>query len=137
MVNKVKRRFSEIGLKAVERIIKSKQLTALPISLRSALVGHEDANVEQYAKIVDRMMAVAPYSSPFKTLNVVRQGDFNGRRDFNPMNNTTNKSFLTKTKNLQLANYFSEHAWSCRCWCKWPGRRPRMLVFNSYTKLSD
>ena len=57
------------------------------------MVGHEDANVEQYAKIADSMIAVAASSSPFKTVNAVRQEDFKGWRNFNPMNNTTNKYF--------------------------------------------
>ena len=39
-------------------MIKSRLLTALPTSLRSALVGHEDTNVELYAKIADSMMVV-------------------------------------------------------------------------------
>ena len=41
-------------------MIKSRLLTALPTSLRSALLGHEDVNVEQYAKIADGIMAVSP-----------------------------------------------------------------------------
>ena len=69
LVNEVKRRFSEIGLKADDKIIKSRLLTALPTSLHSVLVGHEDANVEQYAKIAVSMMAVVASSSPFKTVN--------------------------------------------------------------------
>ena len=41
LVNEDKRWFAEIGLKADDKIIKSRQLTALPTSLRSALVGHD------------------------------------------------------------------------------------------------
>ena len=70
---------------------------------------HEDANVEQYAKIADSMMAVAASASPFKTVNTVRQGDFRGRRDFNPVNNAADKSFTprwAKTKDLQFSYIF-------------------------------
>ena len=73
LVNEVKRRFAEIDLKVDDKIIKSRILTALPTSLRYALVGHEDANVEQYSKIADSMMAVAASSSPFKTVNSAKQ----------------------------------------------------------------
>ena len=76
--------------------MKSRLLTALPTSLFLALVDHEDANVEQYGKKADSMMVVAASSSPFKTVKAVGQGDFKMRRVLNPMNNTTNKSFVPR-----------------------------------------
>ena len=127
-------------MRADDNIIKSRLLIALPTSLRSALVGHEDANVEQYAKIADSMMAVAASASPFKTVNTVRQGDFKGRRDFNPVNNAADKSFAPRPfydgQRPKICNshiFFGEHARSCRRWCKWPGRRPRIVGMGEKT----
>ena len=71
LVSEVRRRLSEITLKADDKIIKSRLLTSLPTSLRSALVGYEDTNIEQYAKITDSMMVVEDFSSPIKTVNAV------------------------------------------------------------------
>ena len=49
LVSDIKKRFQEIGLKADDTIVKSRLLTALPPHFRSALVGHEDVTIEQYA----------------------------------------------------------------------------------------
>ena len=75
LVNEVKRRFLEIGLKAEDKIIKSSLLTALPISLPSALVGHEDANVEQCANSATRTYILMNIHGPANAGANGREGD--------------------------------------------------------------
>ena len=70
LVSDIKKRFQEIGLKADDTIVKSRLLTALPPHLRSALVGHEDVTIEQYAKIADSMLAMATPLSPFSSTSI-------------------------------------------------------------------
>lgn len=72
----IKRRFAEIGLTPDDTIIKSRLLKAMPPSVRTALVGHAEVSVDQYAQIADSIMAVASFRpEPTNYLAAVSQED--------------------------------------------------------------
>ena len=116
----IKRRFAEVGLKADEAVIKSRLLSALPSSLRSALVAHEDNDIETFAKIADSMLAVTASGTPF----VVR-----GVHDRAPAHQRTSdsKNFAPRpfhpNQRPKVCNahvYYGSKARTCRNWCQWP-----------------
>ena len=63
-VVEIKRKFNDVGIPPNDDLIKSRHLTALPVNIRSALVGHDSLSLEQYAKIADSMVAVVG-SNPY------------------------------------------------------------------------
>lgn len=65
LVMDIKRKFNEVGLQADDSIIKSRLITALPSTVRSALVGHDNVPLDNFAKIADSMLAVMGRESPF------------------------------------------------------------------------
>jgi len=70
-VHEIKRSFTDIGLTPDDAIIKTKLLSALPVQIRSALVGHDSVSLEQYAAIADSMLSVAqPSANTFYVGNV-------------------------------------------------------------------
>ena len=134
LVNEIRRRFSEIGLKADDSIIKSRLLTALPANLRSALVGHEEASVEQYAKIADSMMAVTSNITPFQGLNNIQEqgtrNAFHSNRRPNFSQKTSGVRAFYEGQRPRICNshiFYADQAKSCRHWCRWPGIKPKML----------
>jgi len=136
LVSEIKRRFNEIGLKADDTIIKSRLLTALPVHLRSALVGHEDTAVDQYAKIADSMVAVAVPQSPF--INAVST-EFR-QNSSQPFANRSDRKFTVRPfypdQKPRICNahiFYGTRARSCRRWCQWPSKRPNQ-VLNDHQK---
>jgi len=134
LVNAVKKRFAEIGLKADDAIIKSRLLTALPFHIRTALVGHEAAALEQYAKISDSMMAINQTSSTFVPCNQI------GTKFPAEQPHFRKKTYLPKLfyegQRPVICNahvYFGNKAKTCRHWCRWPGKKPRMINSREMT----
>ncbi len=148
LVHEIKRRFEDIGLAVDDAIVKSRLLSALPTNLRSALVGHDNCSLDQYAKIADSMLAVASNESPFINVNHVgssdmatlERQDFRGRFRHNnpqnsqmtrrePQNRYTPRPFYAEQR-PKICNahiYYADRARSCRHWCQWPGNRGRMV----------
>jgi len=85
LVNEIKRRFSEIGLPIDDNIVKSRLLSSLPCTIRSALVGHDSASLDQYAAIADSMLAVAgnPVSNFVGAVNADNRHSQSNRYDGN------------------------------------------------------
>ena len=140
LVADIKKRFNDIGLKADDTIIKSRLLTALPTHLRSALVGHEEQSVDQYAKIADSMVAVAAPATPFSSVNATysANNDRQPPRNNNFRNNTNRFSVRPfhpdqRPKICNAHIFYGERARSCRPWCRWPSHKPRMLRANEKT----
>ena len=68
MVGEIRRPFSDIGLEVEEKIVKSQLLAAMPHTIRSALVGHEKASIDEFASIADSMLSITgsqSSSNPF------------------------------------------------------------------------
>jgi len=140
VVAEMKRRFTEIGLRAEDDIIKSRLLTALPQSLRSALVGHDTQPLETYAKIADSMVAVAS-PSPFVSLNYAQasqpsqyqrqSGNFTQNQHSANKGRSPFQNMRPRICNAHI--YYANNARTCRAWCKWPGRKPQVLSSNQKT----
>lgn len=146
MVSEIRRRFSQIGLEAEEKIIKSQIIAAVPHSIRSALVGHENTSVEEFSKIADSMLSIAStQSNPFLVGTVT--GDFNRQRNqrveqqwtsnrpanFSKFSNKFTKFEVRpfyegqKPRVCNAHIFYGERARSCRPWCNWPNKPRRIL----------
>ena len=142
-VTEMKRRFSEIGIKADDDVVKSRLLKALPAHLRSALVGHDSVNLDQYAKIADSMLAVSVQTSPFINVNQVSSDE--PRRNwqensdkFTPRENS--RSFAVRPfhadQRPKICNahiFYAKRARTCCRWCRWPGKKGNFLKDNQHT----
>jgi len=108
-------------------------MTALPSSIRSALVGHESQSLANFAKIADSMLAVSANETPF-AVNAVRQNgpqqsDISTRYRRNAQ---ANYKFAVKPfkpeQRPKICNahvFYADKARTCRHWCKWPGPKPK------------
>ena len=157
MVGEIRRRFSDIGLKVDEKIVKSQILTALPHAIRSALVGHENSTLDDFSKIADSMLSITTsnLADPFSIAAVdMANNMFDGRHrgswrtDYRqpPFRRTEDRQVDGKSKlsvrpfyigqiprvcNAHI--FYCEHAWSCRRWCKWPNKHQHILRDNEKT----
>jgi len=141
LVSEIKRRFAEINIPVDDSIVKSRLLSAFPVHLKSALVGHDDASLESFAKIADSMIAVSQQVSPF--VNAVQasssdrnQGQFHGdKRSFQPFQRSQIRPFYPDQR-PRICNahiFYAEKARTCRHWCRWPGQRGKVLKNNEKT----
>ncbi len=125
----IKRRFSEVGLKADDAVIKSRLLSALPPALRSALVAHEAVDVDTFAKIADSMLAVTASSSPFAVCRVENKRNLSPRQPQTDSRNYAPRPFYSdqRPKICNAHIYYGAKARTCRPWCQWPGQKPNVL----------
>jgi len=153
LVVEIKRRFAEIGLTPDEAIIKSRILSALPANIKSALVGHDSASLEDYVKIADSMLAVAAPVNPYSIDAVSDRGNSNNNSNFsrqsdNVSSNRFHNNHRANNGNRGRQNYYggirpfhndqrpricnahifyASHARTCRHWCKWPNKPKKVL----------
>jgi len=140
LVAEITRRFSEIGLKPDDSIVKSRLLSALPNHIKSALVGHDGASLEDYAKIADSMLAVAqPVSNSFYV------GAINNENRPSSSNVANKENYRSKSHSVRpfyagqrprLCNahiFYASNARHCRSWCKWPHKPERILKSDEKT----
>jgi len=136
LVVEIKRKFSDIGLQVDDAIVKSRLLTALPTHLRSSLVGFDDLPIEQYAKIADSMLAVSQKDTPFVG-NVSASHNSSSGYNANKgqsRNYHAPKAFENKRPKICNAHiYYADRARTCRHWCKWPGKKGKVLAQNIAT----
>jgi len=117
----IKRRFAEVGLKADEAVIKSRLLSALPPSLRSALVAHEDSDIDTFAKIADSMLAVTASDTPFTVRGVHHDRGLAQQRPPGSKNFAPRPFHATQRPKVCNAHiYYGSKARTCRSWCQWP-----------------
>lgn len=127
LVTDIRRRFAEVGLTVDDTIVKSRLLTALPSNIRSALVGHEAASLDSFAKIADSMLAVAGPPSPFTTIARATAGA-------NPAPSSTHEARPRQRDRQQRQKvcnghiYYGAEARTCRPWCQWPGQKPQRVL---------
>ena len=139
LVNEIRRRFSEVGVHVDDTIVKSRLLSALPAHLRSALVGHEDADVATFAKIADSMLAVSSSATPFQVHQLNRPSDVsnssrtNHQRPF-PSSNAPRPFYPGQRPKVCNSHvYYGSRARTCRSWCQWPGPKPKILSSGEKT----
>jgi len=143
LVAEIQRNFADIGLAAEEGIIKNRLMSALPSTIRSALVGHESQKLNDFAKIADSMLAVSSSDTPF-TVSAVKHKEHpaNATQSFrrNRASIKTDYKFAVRPfkpeQRPRLCNahiFYAERARTCRPWCKWPGQKPRMMTRNMQT----
>ena len=129
LVTEIRRKFSEVGVQVDDTIVKSRLLSALPIQIRSALVGHEDSDLKTFAKIADSMMAVLPPAIPFRVQAVDKQAvaapSEPQQRTFSNAPRPFYPNQRPKICNSHI--FYGSRARSCRSWCQWPGNKPRIL----------
>ena len=149
LVNDIQRKFKDVGLAPDDTIVKSRLISALPPTIRSALVGHEDTPLSTFAKIADSMLAVVGKETPFCTVNQVshRGGDHHHPSSNNPHQHNSRHADQYACKYAQprpfhhdqrpkICNahiYYGGDARTCRPWCKWPGDKPKVLATNQKT----
>jgi len=135
LVAEIQRNFSDIGLNAEEAIIKNRLMSALPSSIRSALVGHENQSLNEFAKIADSMLAVSSSDSPF-TVGTIKS--YSARRSGNNLSRDYRfavRPFKPEQK-PRICNahiFYAERARTCRPWCQWPGTKPKIISRNQKT----
>jgi len=146
IVSEIKRRFEEIGLPVDDNIVKSRLLSAVPCHIKSALVGHDNASLDQYAAIADSMLAVAGHSnSSFvgavgasaqsQRYNNSNSSNNNNRgRDMSNRGNSSQKSYVPRPfydgQRPRVCNshiYWGNRARNCRTWCQWPAKPNHIL----------
>lgn len=135
LVMDIKRRFSDVGLKADDAIVKSRLLTALPPSIRAALIGHESVALESFAKIADSMLAVSAASTPF-SVSRVDSRPTDRPADAYRRTSTSPRPFYRdqRPKVCNAHIYYGERARTCRRWCQWPeASKPRILSSDKAT----
>lgn len=121
-VTDIKRRFAEVGLKADDAVIKSRLLSALPSTIRSALVAHEDSDLEKFAKIADSMLAVTATDLPSMVCGVQRRYPASQSHASNESRNFAPRPFHPNQR-PRVCNahiYYGAQARTCRPWCQWP-----------------
>lgn len=135
LVHEIRRRFAEIGVKVDDSIVKARLLRALPPSLRAALVGHEDVDVNTYAKIADSIVAVSmPASYAVNHLKESKwPADNNARRHPSPANQIRPFYSDQRPKVCRSHIYYGARARTCRPWCQWPGQKPKILQSGERT----
>lgn len=153
-VSEMKRRFSEIGLAPDDNLIKARLSSALPMQIRTALVGHDDASLENYVKIADSMLAVSqPSLHPFH-MNEIKSSlvesststpcNSNCCQQIRHIRTQHNPSHTFKTnirpfydgQRPRICNshiFYAERARNCRPWCKWPSKPTNILKDNEKT----
>jgi len=141
LVVEIKRRFTEIGLTPDETIIKSRILSALPQNIKSALVGHDSASLEDYVKIADSMIAVAAPQNPYnigavQSANESGNNKYNDTYKFNRNKNTNRPNYyggirpFHNDQRPRICNahiFYASNARTCRPWCKWPTKPKKVL----------
>jgi len=156
MVGEIRRRFQDIGLEAEEKIVKSQILAAMPHTIRSALVGHENASLDEFSKIADSMLSITnsqssnpflvgalsqPNSSQFRAFEGGRGGGWRGEIHKQANYDNRNTNFKINDNKFSVRPFFSgqrprvcnahifygERARTCRHWCKWPNKPQHML----------
>ena len=128
LVNEIQRRFSEVGVKVDDTIVKSRLLSALPIQIRSALVGHEDADLKTFAKIADSMLAVLPSTTPFRVQHTAKAPE--ARANPRPQHSNGGPRPFYANQRQKVCNshvFYGVRARTCRSWCQWPGNKPKIL----------
>ena len=154
LVTDIQRRFAVIGLKPEDDIVKSRLLSALPAHIRSALVGHDSATLDQYAKIADSMLAVAQPNNEYhvgalqhdnSNSGSNRSNNNNHRSNFSSHNNKDNNQTVNKTYSVRsfyprqrprVCNshvFYGTRARHCRPWCQWPNKPRSVLRENEQT----
>ena len=88
----IKKKFKDANLTTnhIENIIKSKLLTALPLQAQTVLAPHMEDSLEDFTKIADAVVAVAPSSQELVELNPVL---FNHNYNINNNKNRAQKFF--------------------------------------------
>ena len=156
MVGEIRRRFSDIGLEVEEKIVKSQLLAAMPHTIRSALVGHEKASIDEFASIADSMLSITgsqSSSNPF-LIGAVQEEQLCSnrtgqpwRRDHNSGRKFQHDSYFVSNTKFNVKPFYSgqrprvcnahifygERARSCRHWCRWPNKPQRILKDNEKT----
>ena len=133
LVTDIKRRFADVGLKADDAIVKSRLITALPPTIRAALVGHECVALDTFAKIADSMLAVSAASTPFTVAKVEMRPTASAPAD---SRRTLPRPFYRdqRPKVCNAHIYYGTKARTCRRWCQWPeSSKPRILSDGNAT----
>lgn len=130
LVSDIRRRFSEVGLQVDDSIVKSRLLMALPSNIRSALVGHESASLDNFAKIADSMLAVASPSTPFNTVARVNAMPSTKASSSTPVSRLPRHARQSKQKVCNGHIYYGTEARTCRPWCQWPGPKPQRVLHS-------
>jgi len=132
LVSEIKRKFREIDVAVDDSIVKSRLLSALPCNLRSALVGHDNVSLDQYAKIADSMVSVVGISTPFVSINAASAStNEKQRRTRIPLNEIKYPVIpFHKDQRQKICNahiFYGNQARTCRYWCKWPGNQVKKI----------
>ena len=111
----IKRKFSEVGLTVDDSIVKSRLISALPSSIRAALVGHDQMPLEDFAKVADSMVAVMTSTTPYASVNeaAVQQQRNPNQQQFN---NSTARPFHANQRPKICSShiYYASVARTCR-----------------------
>jgi len=146
LVAEIRRRFREVNITPDDTIIKSRLLSALPHNIRSALVGHDTASVEQYAQIADSMLTVANMSAttPFTVAKIEENNSsqFRNREQHHFNNRQQGRKFSSGIRPFyegqrpRVCNghiFYGTKSRSCRQWCQWPQKPNRILKDSERT----
>jgi len=148
-VSEIKRRFTDVGLTPDDDVIKARLSAALSPQIRTALVGHDDATLDNYVKIADSMLAVAqPNNNPFH-MGEIRSAlphsenqhphsySSHQFRQSNapppPRTSQTDVRPFYSGQRPRICNahiFYAERARTCRRWCRWP-QKPRHILKDS------
>ena len=153
LVVEIKKRFADIGLTAQEDLIKSRLISAVPATVRTALVGHDDVSLEQFAKIADSMLSVVSNESPFIAHSYEEKRHWPNRQNHQPRHHQFTQSSEDQlqpqkrnfrngvrpfyaNQRARICNahiYYAGDARTCRPWCKWPGQKGKIIPQNKDT----
>lgn len=144
LVVEIRKRFTDIGMTAPEDLVKSRLVSALPPTIRTALVGHDDVSLEQFAKIADSMLSVSARETPFightqAEPRYSSESSFERRQpDWQPRSRAhwspRRRPFNPKRAKICTAHiYYADEARTCRHWCKWPGKRGKIIPAHQTT----
>ena len=143
-----RRKFRECGLKTEDELIKHKLLTSLPPPVRAVMASHESKDLDSFVEIADTIVAVMPH--PQYAVSAVQQQNYeyvprpyrnpgfqqnsfgrgrgggrfrgNNRVPFNVMPFKPGQ----KPQVCRAHIYYGQAARTCRDWCTFPSRVPKI-----------
>lgn len=147
LVSEIKKRFQDINLTPDDTIIKSRLLSALPCHIRSALVGHDSASLDDYARIADSMLAVAQTPSGGFHVGAVSSYDQHKQQGSHSQHYSSRVPPVQNQKNYTVRSFYpnqrprvcnshifyGNRARHCRPWCQWPNKPASVLADSQKT----
>ena len=147
-IRHMKTKLQEIGVIPNEELLKTRLQEAMPEEAKLNLSGHSHLALEDFIKVADSLHYMMDRMGAKCKINAVSSDN---NRQSNRYKNTqasnhnfSNQSAATRgnvghepykagqlQKICRAHIYYADNARSCKPWCRWPGKKPNLIVPSS------